>query len=97
MGQALTVKQGDRYRTTWTASTNLTGATTRLLARRDNAPVIELAHTVTDAAHGVVEHYLDGTLPVASYRVELEISRDNEKITAPTSSFENLRVISDLD
>lgn len=95
--RVLTVKQHDRYATTWTVSMDITGATTRLLARRPNAPVIELVHTVIDAAGGVVQHVLDGTLPVADYRVELEISRDGETITAPTDHYENLRVITDLD
>jgi hypothetical protein len=93
----ITVKQHDRYATRWTASMDLTGATTRLLARRANAPVIELQHTVIDAPGGVVEHILDGTLPVADYRVELEISRGGQIMTAPTVGYENLTVITDLD
>ena len=96
MGKAITIKQHDKVRTTWTVpGMDFTGATTRLLARRVNAPVIELAHTVISA--DTVEHITDGTLPVANYRVELEISRGDEVITAPTTHYENLTVITDLD
>lgn len=94
--RTVTVKQGDKYATTWTVYFDITGATTRLLARRPNAPYIELAHTVIDPLAGIVEHVLDGTLPVAEYRVELEISRGGQRITAPTDHYENLKVISDL-
>lgn len=96
MRRVVTVKQHDNVRTTWTVNMDLTGATTRLLARRPNAPVIELTHTVVNAAGGVVEHITDGTLPVAAYRVELEISRGGERITAPTDRYESLVVITDL-
>jgi hypothetical protein len=94
--RTIVVKQGDKYATTWTVYFDITGATTRLLARRPNAPVIELVHTVVDASAGVVEHVLDGTLPVADYRVELEINRGGQRITAPTDHYENLKVITDL-
>lgn len=92
----LTVKKGDKYATTWTVPVNLTGASVRLLARRRGFPVIVLPTTITDPANGVVEHVLDGTLPVGKYQVELEITRGAETVTAPTDSYENLVVISDL-
>ena len=98
MHKVLTVKQGDKYPTTWTVPMDLTGATVRLLARRKGASGPEvLAATITNAAGGVVQHVLTGTLPTGDYQVELEIERGGEKITAPTDHFENLKVISDLD
>jgi len=96
MRRVVTVKQHDNVRTTWQASLDLTDATTRLLARRPNAPVVELEHTVIDAPAGIVEHITTGLLPVADYRVELEITRNGERITAPTDHYENLRIITDL-
>jgi hypothetical protein len=96
MSRVVTVKQHDNVRTTWQVNMDITGATTRLLARRPNAPAVELTHTVVDAPAGIVEHFTTGTLPVATYRVELEIVRGGEKITAPTDHYENLVVITDL-
>jgi hypothetical protein len=94
---ALTVKQGDRYPTYWTVPLNLTGASVRLIARKRLGPPVVLSTTITDPTSGQVEHVLDGTLTVGNYRVELEITRGAEIITAPTSTYENLRVIADLD
>jgi hypothetical protein len=93
----LTVKAGDRYATVWRVPMDLTGATVRLIARRGSNPAVVLDSTVTSATGGEVTHILDGTLAVGTYAVELEISREDEIITAPTDSYENLRVIADLD
>jgi len=97
MGYVLTVKTGDRYPTYWTVPMDLTGTQVRLVARRGSAPAVTLPSTLKNPAGGVVEHILDGTLGVGSYAVELEITRGEEVITAPTDSYENLRVIADLD
>jgi hypothetical protein len=97
MANVLTVKRGDRYPTYWTVPMDLTGATVRLIARRGSAAAVVLPSTIPNPGGGLVEHILDGTLTVGSYAVELEITRDDQIITAPTDAYENLRVIADLD
>jgi len=97
MGQILTVKTGDRYPTYWRVPMNLTGSTVRLIARRGSAPPVVLPSSILDPAAGTVQHVLDGNLTVGMYAVELEITRDEQIITAPTDTYENLRVIADLD
>lgn len=97
MGNVLTVKTGDRYPTYWTVPMDLTGTTVRLIARRGSSAAVTLPSTVTSPTGGVVQHILNGSLSVGSYAVELEITRGEEIITAPTDSYENLRVIADLD
>ena len=99
----LTVKQGDKYDTVWTvreeggAPLDLTGATVRLIARNRNSGPITLAAAVTNAALGQVTHTLTGTLLVGTYKVEAEVTRGSEVRTAPTKTYENLQVITDLD
>ena len=93
----LVVKTGDRYPTYWTVPMPLTGATVRLIAKRRGAPAVVLPSTILDAPNGVVQHILDGTLAVGDYLVELEITIGSEVVTAPTDTYENLRVIADLD
>lgn len=94
----LTVKFGDKYPTYWTVDADLTGTTVRLLARRRANPAIELACSIVNpATAGEVEHMLDGTLPIGTYAVELEITKGLDVITAPTDRYENLRVIASLD
>lgn len=98
MNPPLVVKQGDRYATFWRVpGFNLTGCTVRLIARRGKNPAIVLSSTITDPATGEVRHVLDGSLDVGDYAIELEITRGVEIITAPTDSYDNLRVIADLD
>lgn len=97
MDPILTVKAGDKYPTTWRVPISLVGATVRLVAKRKGYPAIVLPTTITDAANGVVQHSLTGTLEVGDYRVEMEISRDDQIVTAPTDTYENFRVIPDLD
>lgn len=92
----LVVKKGDRYPTWWHVPMDLTGTTVRLLARRGHNPPILLASDVPVPVNGRVRHVLDGTLAVGLYAVELEITRGGEIITAPTDTYENLRVIADL-
>jgi hypothetical protein len=93
----LTVKTGDRYPTTWHVPLNLTGSTVRLIARKDGFPAVVLPTTIVDAANGVVEHILTGTLTVGNYRVEMEVTNGTTIVTAPTDTYENLKVIPDLD
>lgn len=97
MPTVLTVKSGDMYPTYWHVPMDLTGATVRLVARRGSNPAVVLPSSISDAANGVVRHDLDGTLIVGMYAVELEITKAGQIITAPTSTYENLRVIADLD
>lgn len=98
MNPVLTVKTGDTYATTWRVPLNLTDATVRLIAKRSHADPVVLPTTILDAASGIVQHVLTGTLAVGTYSVEMEITLPgNTIITAPTDSYENLRVIADLD
>ncbi|WP_100811805.1 hypothetical protein [Microbacterium sp. BR1] len=94
-------KRGDvGYVITATANMDLTGCTVRFLAQREGYPdpVIELAHTVTDAAAGEVEHSTDGTLEVGDYVTELEVMRGAEgPFTFPgTKTLPRFRVNQDL-
>ncbi len=93
----LTVKTGDKYPTIWRVPMNLTGCTVRLIAKRDHNPPVVLPTTVPDPVNGVVEHILTGTLAVGLYKVEMEITNGPQIVTAPTNTYENLRVIADLD
>jgi len=98
------VKRGDRYAITYTVSMDVTGCTTRLLARpvAEEFP-LELAHEVTAAASGELTHMLDGTLPPGDYLVEVEVTTPaGDPVTFPTRQktdlpqFERLRVLHDL-
>jgi len=97
MGKVLVVKQGDTYPTYWHVPMDLNGATVRLVARRGSNPAVTLPSSISNPDTGVVQHILDGTLTVGLYAVELEISKAGQIITAPTDTYENLRVIADLD
>jgi len=92
----LTVKRGDTYPITFTANMDLTGASVRLLAKPTKGAVIQLPADVQDPASGIVVHNLTGTLPVDTYRVELEVTISGTVITFPSNSFEELSVIPDL-
>jgi hypothetical protein len=91
------VKSGDQYPTTWHVPLNLTGSTVRLVAKKPGFPAVVLPTTIVDAANGVVEHVLTGTLAVGNYLVEMEVTNGATVVTAPTDSYENLIVIPDLD
>ena len=100
----ITAKKGDQYPVTFTANTDLTGATIRLTARPRGttiAPTI-LPATITDAPGGVVTHTLTGTLPVGAWYVELEVTRAGQVVTFPTGAggqpaFELLVIVPDND
>lgn len=93
------IKQGDQFPVTFTVNHDLTGATTRLLARHLSRTGVldELDHTVTDAENGVVTHTLDGTWAVGKHYLELEITQAGETRTAPTNGQCVLRIDPDLD
>ncbi|WP_454113537.1 hypothetical protein [Microbacterium maritypicum] len=93
------IKQGDQFPVTFTVNHDLTGATTRLLARHLSRTGVleELDHTVTDAENGVVTHTLDGTWAVGKHYLELEITQAGETRTAPTTGQCVLRIDPDLD
>lgn len=93
------IKQGDQFPVTFTVNHDLTGATTRLLARHLSRTGVleELDHTVTDADNGVVTHTLDGTWAVGKHYLELEITQAGETRTAPTNGQCVLRIDPDLD
>lgn len=90
------VKRGDTHDITLTVNADLTGATTRLLARGPDATVAVLAHTITDAVGGVVTHTLTGLLTAGIYYLELEITRAGKITTAPTVGYLILEVAPDL-
>jgi hypothetical protein len=90
----ITVKQGDTHDVVWTVNANLTGATVRLLARKDET--VELDSVVTDAASGEVTHTLTGTLPLGLYEVELEVTLDDVVTTFPNYGYDQLLVVRDL-
>lgn len=100
----ITVKRGDRYAITYTVSMDVTGCTTRLLARPVGEELpLELPHEVTDAAAGELTHMLDGALQPGDYLVEVEVTTPaGDPVTFPTRQksgvpqFERLRVIHDI-
>lgn len=91
------VKSGDTHPVQWRANMDLSGSTVRLVASPRRGVPIVLDCTVADAAEGLVTHVLTGTLPVGSYRVELEVSSGSEVVTFPNDSYASLEVIPDLD
>lgn len=100
----ITVKQGDTHTIAWTVQdgsgipVDLTGATVRVLCRRDSStPAEVLESTVTDAAAGVISHALTGDLTAWLYRVEIECTQDGVITTAPTDGYDQLKVVADLD
>lgn len=99
----ITVKQGDRYPITYTLNMDLTGATARVIAKKvEDASVVVLTATVTDAPGGVVTHTLTGDLDAGTYQVEVEVTSGTEIVTFPTSqtrgpNYDTLVVLPDLD
>jgi hypothetical protein len=93
------IKQGDEFPITFTVNHDLTGATTRLIARHlSRTGTFELLpHEVTDPATGTVVHDLDGTWDIGRHFIELEITQAGEIRTAPTDSFYVIRIVEDLD
>lgn len=93
------IKQGDKFPITFTVNHDLTGATTRLIARHlSRTGVFELLpHTVTDPTTGTVTHNLDGAWGIGRHFIELEITQAGEIRTAPTDDFYVIRVVEDLD
>lgn len=91
------VKQGDTHVVQWKANLDLTTATVRLVAKPRTGEPVVLATTITDAAEGLVSHTLTGTLPIGTYKVELEVTDGGEIITFPNNGYSSLTVIPDLD
>jgi hypothetical protein len=91
------VKHGDKVPTYWTVDADTSGASVRLLARRRPiGPLVILTTTVIDASRGMYEHITTGTLDVADYLVEMEITQGDQVVTAPTCGFSILRICKDL-
>ncbi|WP_136057226.1 hypothetical protein [Microbacterium sp. K24] len=92
------VKAGDKHAIPWRVNMDLTGCTVRLIARRRGGydPVL-LMSEITDHVNGVVSHTLSGLLDVATYRVELEVTRNGEVFTFPNDGYSTLIVKRDLD
>lgn len=93
------VKRGDKLPVTLTVNHDLTGATTRLIVRHlaQNGDKEELAHQVTDPSTGEVTCALDGTWALGRHYLELEITQNGEIRTAPSSGYESIRIVPDLD
>lgn len=91
------VKQGDTHAIQWKANLDLGTATVRLIARPRTGDPIPLTATITDAAEGLVQHTLTGTLATGTYKVELEVTDAGEIITFPNNGYSSLTVIPDLD
>lgn len=93
----ITIKQGDVYAVTFTVNYDLNGSAAQLYASRGDGSTIGLNTTITDAANGVVQHMLDGTLDLGTYFVELEVTQDNERFTFPTVGFEKMVIVENID
>lgn len=87
------VKTGDTYQVSWKTNVDLTGATVRLIAKKD-ATVFVLPSTVDG---DTVTHQLTGTLSEGRYRVEVEATINGEVVTFPNDQYARLDVIPDLD
>lgn len=92
------VKRGDTHRIVERVNADLTGSTVRWLIRLAGSPTFGVlpCEIVAPAVDGRVAHHLTGTLPVGTHDYELEITRDGEVVTAPTSGYGKLRVNPDL-
>jgi hypothetical protein len=82
----MTVKFGDSRKIGWRASTSLVDADVVLKVENSAGAPIDTTDDILipDPPSGIVFWQLDGTLPVGSYLVELEITRDGETMHAPT-------------
>ena len=96
------VKHGDTHAVTFTVRdarnrlVDLTGATVRLLARASDSGVTQVLPASLGPTKGTVVHQLSGTLPVDTYRIEVEITSDGVVTTAPSVGFAILDVMPDL-
>lgn len=92
------LKQDDVHPVTFKINMDLTGCAGQIIlkSRADGTVVVEPV-TVTDAAGGVVEWAYDGTLDEGSYKAEIEITRDSEKMTAPSQGYYIINVQCDLN
>jgi hypothetical protein len=91
----ITVKHGDTHETTWTTNLDLTGATTRLLAKNVKTKLVTILATSPDGVNSV-KHKLTGTLAAGKYEVELEATYAAGIITSPTGGYETLCVVPDI-
>lgn len=99
----ITVKRRDTHDIVFTvtdendAPVDLTGATVRLLARRQGAAAtVILGSSVSNPAAGEVTHSLTGTLEIGVYDVEVESTRNGDVVTAPNDGYFTVEVIEDL-
>lgn len=98
----LVLKQGDTYGVRWYIGdgdgrpVNLTGASVTLTAKRGQDPSIDLPVTIPEPTEGWVRWIWGGNLTVGTYAVEAKVTRGEEIVSAPTTSFAHIRVIADL-
>lgn len=95
----ITVKQNDTHAIKARVNMDLTGSTVRWLARlkkATTAPIV-LASTISNAALGEVTHQLTGTLAVGTYDTEIEVTQAGVITTFPGDTYEQIKVIDDLD
>lgn len=100
---SIEVKRGDTHTITLAVSSDgapvdLTSATVRILVRPTGSSTTstELAATVTDAPGGTLTHTLTGTLAVGPWDVEVEVTRDGQITTYPSTGFERINMRPDL-
>lgn len=99
----ITVKRRDTHDVVFTvtddagAAVDLSGATVRLLARRQGSGItVILGSSVTDPAGGEVTHALTGNLEIGVYDIEVESTLNGDVVTAPNDGFFTLTVLEDL-
>jgi hypothetical protein len=100
----VTVKQGEKVDTIWTASGfDLTGCTVELRARlataADDAAFTELATTVPDPETGEVHHKTTGALEPGDYDIDLHVTTgagDVAVFRPAGRTYDTLRVLPSL-
>lgn len=90
-----TVVRGDRHDISWTIDTDLTGATVKLVLRPvGGGETVEIAGTVSEST--ATFPWADQVEP-GTYACEIEVTRDEQIVTAPTDRPGTLRVREDLN
>lgn len=98
----ITVKRGDTHPVPFLvaadgAPVDLTDADVRLLAKPEpSGETFELDTEVTDAEAGQITHTLTGDLEVGGYRLEVEVTKDDQITTYPNNGYTRLQVVADL-
>lgn len=96
MGGITNVKRGDSD-ASWKLNMDLTGSTSRVLARSRVKPetVITLTSEITDATNGIVTAQVS-ELDVGSYDIEVEVNQFGKTYSFPDKGYGSLSVNADL-